>query len=260
MNYNSINNLKINSYNDLDYFTKNNVNSIVNQDKSLLINKNIDNYFNEIINTKEPIKTYKIINKNNSFFSRIYKDYFENNMLLIFVLFIIIIFLALRYYSKNYNSDNEHFNNNTKIKENLLYKKKMIREKNNLKKYKQKLENEKKKIIDIIDELSTINYEIDTPDLNKNISYNKVDGNSIGLSYKPTLEKSSNSNKHMIQNNKSNFDQNKKNLIKNVSNKISNFDSYNNFNDNSNDNFYDINRNLNDNDLIDGVYIEPPFI
>ena len=51
-----------------------------------LINKNIDNYFNDLIN--KPIEqTNKIINKSNFSFEKIYDEYIEHNLLFIVLYF-----------------------------------------------------------------------------------------------------------------------------------------------------------------------------
>ena len=307
MNYNSIINSKL--HNDLDYY---NIYSTVKPQKSLLINKNIDNYFNEIINITDPPKTYKIANKNNSYFSTFYKDYLENNMLLIFVIFIIIIFLTIRYYTKDI--ENEYFKNNINSKK---YKKKIDLEKNNLKKYKKKLDLEKDKILSIIDELSNINYELDSKKYINNSPSNSKKYSSLEQG-NPDILINSNKTTHNKENinfkldnlqhnnNEKSFDFNKikNNLIKNVStkiNNINNFDSNDLIKDSLYDNliesngtnkhmvqnivknidgnmylsnssdtsvnelpsskiYVDINKKLNDNDLVDGMYIEPPYI
>jgi hypothetical protein len=282
MNYNSIINSKL--YNDLDY----NIYSTVKPQKSLLINKNIDNYFNEIINITDPPKTYKIANKNNSYFSTFYKDYLENNMLLIFIIFIIIIFLTIRYYSKDI--ENEYFKNNINS---TKYKKKIILQKNNLKKYKKKLDLEKDKILSIIDELSNINYELDS----KKYSSLEQENSDISINCNKTTHNKENINfkldnlQHKNNEKPIDFNKMKNNLIKNVStkNNINNFDSTELIKDSSYDNlidsnsinkhiisnvannidikelpsskiYFDINKKLNDNDLVDGMYIEPPYI
>ncbi len=250
MNYNSNMNLKMNSYNDLDFY---NIQSTFKNDKSLLINKNIDNYFNEIINIPEQPKTFKIINKNNSFFNIFYRDYLENNMLLLFVIFIIIIFLAIRYYTKD--MDNENFQNNTYRQKNILYKKKLNNKKNNLKIYKKKLDIEKEKILNIIDELSNINYELDSIKSNNQNQNIKLNQNNLE---------------------NSGFNEIKNNLINEVNNKINNFGSFElenkirNLVDKdstyeksyfSDKIYYDISQKLDDNGpIVDGMYVEPPYI
>jgi len=254
MNYNSIINSKIySSYNNLEKFNfKNNIYSSVKPDKSILINKDIDNYFNNIINIPEQPKTYKIANK--SSISTFYKDYLENNMLLLFVIFIIIIFLVIRYYTKDI--ENDYLNNNIKFKKNILYKKKYNNEKNNLKKYKQKLNSEKNKLLSIIDELSNVNYEINSMKNNiiqqTNISNNNsnLDTNLLDLGNNKIEKELENFNNIISR------DKLKDNLINDISNK---FDLLQN--NKPSKSYYNINKEFNDdNNLVEGMYIEPPYL
>ena len=238
------------------------------------------------MNVPEPPKTYKIINKNNSYFSIFYRDYLENNMLLIFIIFIIIIFLTIRYYTKDI--ENEYFENkNNSNKKKLIYKKKISNEKNNLKKYKKKLDLEKEKIISIIDELSNINYEIDS------IKYQPTQINKINQANESNQNNKINEPKNInfkLDFQQKNFNDIKNNLINNVSSKLYTDDTYNlqdkirnmvqstigtdNLKKNRNNDrehiidkgipsskiYYDINKKLNENDLVEGMYVEPPYI
>jgi membrane-associated HD superfamily phosphohydrolase len=262
------------SYNDLDVYNLKNIYSTVKPEKSLLVNKNIDDYFNEIINVSDKPKTYKIVNKT-SFFSKFYKDYLENNMLLIFVIFIIIIFLTIRYYTKDI--ENEYFNNNKNLRKNVLHTKKINNQINTLKKYKKKLDNQKEKlnndkekILSIIDELSNINYELDS------VKYT-IKNNNKSNSQSNNHNNYNNQNNHIYKNNNypdNDFNDIKNNLVKNVSSKIGQVNNKDPFvyndkirnlleEDNSSPSskiFYDINKKLNDSDLVDGMYIEPPYM
>lgn len=272
MNYNSIVNVNKNfkpdiSYNNLDiYNLKNNIYSTVKPEKSLLVNKNIENYFNEIINVSDKTKTYKIVNKT-SFFYKFYKDYVENNMLLIFIIFIIIIFLTIRYYTKDI--ENEYFENNKKLRKNSLYNKKI----NNLKKYKKKLDNQKEKlnndkqqILSIIDELSNINYELDTI---KSTSINNKDAvdfvhipvpnNSQRVSEKPVSKSGEYNDKirNMLK-----HDNSEEFINKTIGWTMKEYNNQPNQSDlnPSSKIFYDINKKLDDSDLVQGMYVEPPYM
>jgi prefoldin subunit 5 len=194
--------------------------------------------------------------------------------------------LTIRYYAKDI--EDEHFKNNIKLKKNILHKKKIINEKNNLKKYKKKLDNEKKQILSIIDELSNINYEIDSMKLknnkvnslipllpNNNIKQDiKQDSNAIQrisdyyVGNRELMKDSHDSATQIVSNvSPPNPDKIKKKLIDNVSTKTNNFNFYDEQYESSLNNqssskiYYDMNKKLviNDNDLVDGMYIEPPY-
>jgi len=59
---------------------------------SNLISKNIDNYFNDLIN-----KPVIITSKKTTSFTIFYKDYIEHNLLLIFIIIFMGIFLLFKY-------------------------------------------------------------------------------------------------------------------------------------------------------------------
>lgn len=143
---------------------------------NILINKDIDNYFNDIINKPVRITNTTTLPKSNYTFDRFYSDYVEHNLLFIVVLVGIVIFLVIRHYVKDFDTfstDDENKNNTTnttndteksdkksntsnKIKKTNELKKQQI-EKLKLIKYKKELEREKQNILTIIDELSNIN-------------------------------------------------------------------------------------------------------
>ena len=133
---------------------------------NLLINKDIDNYFNDIIN-KPIVQTNTNIIKSNGGLTKFYTDYIEHNLIFIVVLIGIIIFLVIRHYVKDF--DTYDLDNNNKLDNNTNSKqvKKQENEKNKSKKieieklklinYKKELDREKQQILSIIDELSNIN-------------------------------------------------------------------------------------------------------
>lgn len=137
-----------------------------------LVSKNIDSYFNNLLNQQ-----YVIKNKNEFNFSKFYSEYIEHNILLIFIITIIIIIFIVKYYNKHEKFDN---NNYTCIKKKI--RKKKVNNTN--------LEEEKQSILDIIDELSSLNYsriEKNNERLNNNImldntlnniNYNNIDNNN----------------------------------------------------------------------------------
>ena len=97
---------------------------------NILINKDIDNYFNELISKPIPNQN-TLITKSNYNFDKFYSDYIEHNLLFIVLLVGIIIFLIIRHYVKDFdtfntesnilenhkNKDNNNNNNNTEYNE-----------------------------------------------------------------------------------------------------------------------------------------------
>ena len=155
-------------------------NNKLNLNKSnLLVSKNIDNYFSNLI-SKPEINIPKII-KNQYTFGNFYTDYIEHNLLLIIILIGSILFLIFKYYNKTYieENSNENFDKVEKIDNKSLLKEKKLNEQLKLvKKYKIKLDNEKNKILNIIDELSSMNYE-DSKKLNNKIQKESKINNKI---------------------------------------------------------------------------------
>ena len=234
---------------------------------NVLINKNIDNYFNDLINKPISDKITGPVFKSNYTLEKFYSDFIKDNFLFIILLIGIVIFLIIRYYSKdfddftlykNYNlnknnnnedinennedineNNNEDINENNNLKNKLLkkqlyYAKKRELEKIQLLNYKKRLDEEKEKILSIIDELSSINsYEYQNKNTNQEIpNYLK---NNINRNY---------------ENNYTNS-QNYFNQINENENEAHNIDE--------NTEYYNIKRKTDKINEIDGIYIEPPF-
>ena len=250
---------------------------------NLLINKDIDNYFNDIISKPIHVPQYNSsIIKSNYNLNKFYLDYIEHNLLFIVVLVGIIIFLIIRHYGKDFdrfdsvnNIDNTNLNkpnksnkfnksnkSNKPNKQNDILKKtkklyqeqnekiknkskKLEIEKNKLINYKMELNREKQQILSIIDELSNIN------DYNKN--------NQIYLDQDINTLYSNNYNNQMKLNNQYNNQYN--NIKTRAHNDNDNIDNTISFQDDNTSNYYDINKKQNDKmNEIDGLYIEPPFM
>jgi len=233
---------------------------------NLLINKDIDNYFNDIIN--KPIIPQSNINpiKSGGGLSKFYTDYIEHNLIFIVVLVGIIIFLVIRYYVKDFDSqDSEESKNynksdkfdesdkqeivNKKINEKIISKsKKLELEKLKLINYKIKLDKEKQQILSIIDELSNIN-EYENNKYNQ--TYLNQDINSIYSNNFNNLNNLNNYNQqHNSQTTTSAHNENK--IISNIDNRKD---------DMMDTNYFDINKSPdNKTNEIDGLYIEPPFM
>ena len=138
-----------------------------------IVSKNVDNYFNNLLNNINPYEIKKTKTSN------FYNDYIEHNILLIFIIAAVAIFLFFRYYLKedpnDYDEDypenlknkyDEKNDNFKKYKPKKFKKIKKIKKNNNhsyndytIDDAKKELEHEKSKILKIIDELSTMNYE-----------------------------------------------------------------------------------------------------
>lgn len=79
---------------------------------NILINKDIDNYFNDLLSKPVPMQN-NLISKSNYNFDKFYSDYIEHNLLFIVVLVGIIIFLIIRHYIKDFDSfSSESLNSN----------------------------------------------------------------------------------------------------------------------------------------------------
>ncbi len=203
---------------------------------NILIDKNIDDYFNNIIN-KPIIHTNQI--KSGGGINKFYTDYIEHNLIFIVVLVGIIIFLIIRYYIKDFDTNiNTEPNDDIKMKKyNIKINnkaKKLEHEKLKLINYKKELDSEKQKILSIIDELSNIN------------DYESKKNEQIYLYKKNQM----NQMNQMNQLNQMNQIQNYNVVDKSI------------YKDNIMEtNYYDFNNRHNDkNNEIDGLYIEPPFM
>lgn len=256
----------MNSLGGREWEIYNNLQSGSTEYDNLLINKDIDNYFNDIIN--KPIIPQSNTNpiKSGGGISKFYTDYIEHNLIFIVVLVGIIIFLVIRYYVKDFDSqdleeskidiklDKSNKSNkqeivNKKINERIISKsKKLELEKFKLLNYKRELDKEKQQILSIIDELSNINeYESNK----NNQTYLNQDINSIY------------SNNFNNFNNLNNYNQQKylqtSTRAHNDNKIISNID--NRKDDMTDTNYFDINKSPdNKTNEIDGLYIEPPFM
>lgn len=199
---------------------------------NLLVSKNIDDYFSNLIT--KPVTNIQKNTKSQYTFEKFYTDYIDQNLLLIIILIGSIIFLIFKYYNKTFTEEDlntEHFdkikdvNNINKIdNKTLLKKKKLDQQLKLVKKYKIELDNEKNKILNIIDELSSMNYE-DSKKLNNKI-HNELKNN---------------------------------NKISSINNKISQIDAL--IDNVSSNNYSIIEKKINEkNNYIDGIYIQPPYI
>lgn len=237
---------------------------VINTNKPLLVSKNIETYFDDLIKIPDVVQT---AGKSESNFSKFYSEYIEHNILLLFIIFCLVIFLIIKYINKNYY-DVENFTSTKNIKhkkiknenddeiddyddndtfysnkmKHKLKKQKLLKMKKDAERERHLLELEKQSILDIIDELSNINYEKIQSNNNKivndNVNYqnNYENFNTIHIDKDYLNENSQNySNYSLIQSNEF-----------------------------TNDGFYTINRNINYKDkkspnYIKGMYIESPF-
>ena len=100
MNYNVKNSLFENNF--LEKFNNNNF-EVVNNPKSLLISKKIENYFDDLIKVPD-IPQNGGVSSTSFSFSNFYKEYIEHNILLLFIIMCLVIFLIVKYINKNYYS------------------------------------------------------------------------------------------------------------------------------------------------------------
>jgi hypothetical protein len=235
---------------------------------NILINKDIDNYFNDLVS--KPIVPVQTTIKPTYSFDKFYSDYIEHNLIFIVVLIGIIIFLFIRHYVKDFDNDTsnsdktENFSNNknesntdddseNNQKQIEILKKKHARklqiEKLRLAKYKRDLDVEKQKILSIIDELSNMNeyeYAKNQTPVYLNNQYNYIDefggfsGFSHNKAYQPEHYLNQNSNKYHNQ-------------INDIPTDAHNADD--------NSQYLNINKSQDDKtNEIEGLYIEPPFM
>jgi large-conductance mechanosensitive channel len=145
-------------------------NNDLGNNHSILVSRKMDVYFNELLNVPDAPQIGGT--KTTYGFGKFYSEYIEHNLLLLFIILCLIIFLIIKYVNKNSEStpnnnleDNdttdtdttdttEANTNKTRTKKEKLLKKKLSNEKK-----RQLLELEKQSILDIIDELSNINYK-----------------------------------------------------------------------------------------------------
>ena len=257
---------------------------------NILINKDIDNYFNELIS--KPISNQNtLITKSNYNFDKFYSDYIEHNLLFIVLLVGIIIFLIIRHYVKDFDTFNTESNilenhknedNNNTIDNNIEY-------------------NE----YDVNTDKNDDNTDDSNDDSNDSNTYNKKYSskknrlNKLKINEVNLMKKKQRSEKIKLINYKKQLDKEKEKILS-IIDELSNINDYENtkskpypnylgqdinnhygtnysnsqrfFNqatDNlprlphnlaDNSQYYDINKNLDDDsNKIDGLYIEPPF-
>lgn len=203
-----------------DMFESNNLNTN-------LVSRKLDDYFTNLI-SKQTGSSSKII-KNEYTFNKFYNDYIDPNFLLLFLILGVILFLIFRYYNKYYiEEDDDNFEvieKNNKNKENLILKKQL----QYVKKYKKTLDQEKDKILSIIDELSLMNYNTVNKLENKNLLDNTI--------------KSTDFNKYTSHDN---------HFLDNTIKSVNDFTE--------NNDFYKVGEeNSQTDELINGVYINPPY-
>jgi hypothetical protein len=120
---------------------------------NFLISKKIDTYFNDLIQIPDP-PTIKST-KSDYTFAKFYDEYIEHNILLLFIILGLVIFLVVKYFNKYYYENYDEITSNK-----IIIKKNKSKEKiKNRDEQRKKLEDDKQSILDIIDELSTINYQ-----------------------------------------------------------------------------------------------------
>ncbi len=148
--------------NNVNYEMYNNYEST---DCNPLIGGRVNDYFANILNQPEPPRQYSVISKSEYTWSKFYHDYIEHNMLFIIIIIGFVLFLVIRYYTMDYDEkdDDTDLTNLTDdtddSSDSKLNSKTKKRYKSKLKKYKKELDDEKKNILKVIDELSSINYE-----------------------------------------------------------------------------------------------------
>jgi hypothetical protein len=240
MNYNSFTNKDYEIYN---------INATSDYYNPPLINNKINNFFNDIINKNDQPMMESIITKSNYTWNKFYCDYIEHNLLFIVILIGVVIFCIIRYYSmdldpgiknnkKKYKKHNYDTDTDTDTDSDEYVKKnsKILRRKYKLKldKYKEELYNEKRKILNIIDELSNINYEN-----NINTTYSQHKNDQL-----ENLQQKTNSYRDSYESDKNPLDY----TIKNSD-----------MDDNSS--YYKIKNDSDQKpgDVIKGIYIEPPY-
>ena len=132
---------------------------------SILVSRKMDTYFNDLLNVPDNLQTGGI--RSEYGFGKFYSEYIEHNLLLLFIILCLGIFLVIKYINKN----SEYDENITKNDDNTTQeetdtddtknprtkKSKINSNKKDIK--RELLELEKQSILDIIDELSNINYE-----------------------------------------------------------------------------------------------------
>lgn len=277
-----------------------------NFDKEFFVSKDVDDYFNNILNTKDKKSNFKILNTSSTL-KNFYQYYIYPNALLIVLLVAVVIFFIIRYLCSNIkgkNSDNfNNINNNDKINDNIINntddviynsneiennnnKLKAQKDKEQLKKEKKEIRKEKLKILEIIDELSTMNSNANIKYSNNNYnnnSYRSNNNNNGNYGY-------DDSNEYDNQNDFSNYSNNiyQQQQSFGDSDNFSNYSSVNNYENDSiilkkygnnyaqnhptnsfdsfqepyfdNGSFQSLEKGIDSNNYINDMYIEPPYM
>jgi hypothetical protein len=247
---------------------------------NILINKDIDNYFNDLISKPVPIQNNLSV-KSSYNFEKFYSDYVEHNLLFIVLLIGIIIFLIIRYNIKDFdtfNSTSDDLNDDQKKSNNIKDDKINITNSGinlntdsesdtdnsqNQKKYL-KHKNKLKKINGInqikrkhqIEKIKLMNYKKQL-DLEKEKILNIIDELSNINDYENTKSRPYPS--YLGQDINTGYGTNYINTQRFFNQAIEELPRLpHNLNENSH--YYDINKNTeDDSNKIDGLYIEPPF-
>lgn len=78
------------------------MNNNFNLNSNPLVSNQLDNYFNELLKSQKIIQNSPIHVKHSPGFSKFYSEYIEHNILLLFIIFcLVIIFIAKYYYNEN---------------------------------------------------------------------------------------------------------------------------------------------------------------
>lgn len=245
---------------------------------NILINKDIDNYFNDLI-SKPVSNQNSFIIKSNYNFEKFYSEYIEHNMLFIVLLIGIIIFLVIRYYIKDFDNNENKLNlenysdtNSTDYNNNLsdsysdsdsdnvdkiINNKKFIK-KNKLEKNKiQKMNQIKRK--QQIEKIQLLKYKkqldkekekiLSIIDELSNLNSNEYTNSQPYPNY---LGQDININYGTNYSNSQRFFNQAQDNLDNLDRLAHNHDDHSEY--------YDINKNIDDDtNKIDGLYIEPPF-
>lgn len=281
----------MNEFANRDYELYNNINYTSEYNPGL-INPKINNFFNDVLTKQEPV--YPSVIKSEYTWNKFYKDYIEHNLLFIVILVGVAFFLVIRYYTMDMDPDKrDEFDqvfddtdtdtdcdetDGKKIKKKL--KKKY---KSKLKKYKDEMDAEKGRILNIIGELSSLNYDDQSYNMYLRDNYEKQLAQLEAQRKQDSIEQQRQLNElrqfsDLIESQKNDVMTNqqqkilKKTQVKNTNkntntntNKnpldhtIKNWDESDESDDRSN--FYNIKKynKKNPDDYIDGLYIEAPY-
>lgn len=181
-----------------------------------IINSDVDKYFNNLL-------TKNTVNQPNQL-SSFYYNYIEHNLIFIIILILLVVFFIIRYYTKDL--ENEYKNN--KEDEFVLIKPEINpdeieNEKKRIEKERKRIDKEKKEIYNIINELSSINSSLLLNSQEQQIKIPKKSSSSIGppppiIQQAQHVELQTYNADAFINNSYSNLDNNydKKNLINGV--------------------------------------------